>query len=175
MSSFYDIIEERFMMKKYWKKIIFILIALSWMGVIFYFSHQNGSTSSSMSNRVTQTVVRVFMPNFSNLTPQEQTSILKDTSFVIRKLAHYSEYAVLGLFLFAAVYVFSQNQKVVFLVSGTLGILYAISDEFHQSFVSGRAPMIKDVLIDSIGLLTVLFLLGIIWNIKKIKKKRIEV
>ncbi|MBD5390447.1 VanZ family protein [bacterium] len=163
------------MMKKYWKNVILIIIAIAWMGVIFYFSHQNGNTSSSMSNRVTQTVVRIFIPNFSDLTKQEQTNILKDTSFIIRKLAHYSEYAILGLFLFSAVYVFTKNQKIVFLISGSLGVLYAISDEFHQSFISGRAPMVKDVLIDSIGLLTALFLLGIIWNIKIMEKKRIEV
>lgn len=159
-------------MKKYLKKIIFVIIALCWMGVIFYFSSQNGSTSSRMSNRVTQFVIRLFVPNYSDLSQAEQASMLKNISFVIRKLAHYSEYAILGLFLFAAVYVFTNNQKIVFLIASVLGILYAFSDEYHQSFVSGRAPMIKDIIIDSIGLLTMLMILGIIWNLREMKKKR---
>lgn len=159
-------------MKKNIVKVLLIIIALAWMGVIFYFSHQNGTSSSKMSNNVTRWVVNVFVPNYNTLTKTEQTNILKNASYVIRKLGHYSEYAILGLFLFAAVYVFTDNEKIIFAVVSILGILYAISDEFHQSFIGGRAPAAKDVCIDAIGLLTALFLIGIFLNIKKIRKKR---
>ncbi|MDE6408302.1 MAG: VanZ family protein [Anaeroplasmataceae bacterium] len=125
-----------------------IVIVLAWMGVIFYFSHQNGTSSSGMSNKVTRWVVNTFVSNYSNLPKEEQTSIWKNTSYVIRKLAHYSEYLVLGLFLFVAVYTFTKDEKIIFPVVSVLGILYAISDEFHQFFIGGRAPAIKDVLID---------------------------
>ncbi|MDE5856078.1 MAG: VanZ family protein, partial [Anaeroplasmataceae bacterium] len=84
-------------------------------------------------------------------------------------------YAVLGLFLFSAVYVFTDNEKIILPVVSILGILYAISDEFHQSFIGGRAPAVKDVVIDSIGLLTALFLICIFLNIKRIRKKKVEV
>ncbi|MDE7100233.1 MAG: VanZ family protein, partial [Anaeroplasmataceae bacterium] len=106
---------------------------------------------------------------------QEQTRMLTNISYIVRKLAHYSEYAILGLFLFLAVSSFTKRQNYVFLISGFIGILYAITDEFHQSFVSDRTPMVKDVVIDSIGLITMIVFLGIIWNIKRMKKKRIEV
>lgn len=160
-------------MKKNFKRGIFIIIAILWMGVIFYFSHQNGNTSSNMSGSVTRWVVNLFVPNFSNLTKTEQVSILKDTGYVIRKLGHYSEYAVLGFFLFAAVYVFTPNEKIIFPIVSICGILYAISDEFHQYFISGRAPAAKDVLIDSIGVLTMLFFLGVLLNIKRFRKKKV--
>ena len=162
-------------MKKIIKKILPVVIVLAWMGVIFYFSHQNGTSSSKMSNGITRWVVNTFVPNYSNLTKAEQSSILKDTSYVIRKLAHYSEYAILGLFLFTAVYMFTDNEKIIIPVVSILGILYAISDEFHQSFVGGRAPAVKDVLIDSIGVLTIVFLIGIYLNFKRIRKLKVEV
>lgn len=162
-------------MKKIIIKGLPIVIVLAWMGVIFYFSHQNGVSSSKMSNTVTRWVVNTFVSNYSNLSKEEQTSILKNTSYVIRKLAHYSEYAVLGLFLFVAVFAFTSNEKIIFPVVTILGILYAISDEFHQSFIGGRAPAIKDVLIDSIGVLTIMLLIGSIWNLKRIRKKKVEV
>lgn len=156
-------------------RVVPIIIVLVWMGVIFYFSHQSGTSSSKMSNSITRWIVNTFVPNYSNLTRVEQSSILKDTSYVIRKLAHYTEYAILGLFLFAATYAFTDNEKIIFSVVSVLGIVYAISDELHQSFIDGRAPTVKDVLIDAIGLLTILVLIGIILNIRRIRKKKVEV
>ncbi|MDE6047379.1 MAG: VanZ family protein, partial [Anaeroplasmataceae bacterium] len=45
----------------------------------------------------------------------------------------------------------------------------------HQYFIGGRAPAVKDVLIDSIGVLTILLLIGSILNLKRIRKKKVEV
>ncbi|MDE7161186.1 MAG: VanZ family protein [Anaeroplasmataceae bacterium] len=162
-------------MKKKILRVVPILIVLAWMGVIFYFSHQNGNSSSRMSNTVTRWIVNTFVPNYSSLTNSEQADILKNTSFVIRKLAHYSEYAILGFFLFSAVYVFTDNEKILIPVVSLLGILYAISDEFHQSFIGGRSPAPRDVVIDSIGVLTAVLILGIFLNIKRMRKKKVEI
>jgi VanZ like protein len=63
---------------------------------------------------------------------------------VLRKLAHVTEYAVLG-FLLARV--------VATAPAFALGVLYAVTDELHQSFVSGRHGAPRDVLIDSFGVL----------------------
>jgi VanZ family protein len=61
---------------------------------------------------------------------------------VLRKLAHVTEYAVLG-FLLARV--------VSAAPAFALGVLYAVTDELHQSFVSGRHGAPRDVVIDSFG------------------------
>jgi hypothetical protein len=61
---------------------------------------------------------------------------------VLRKLAHATEYAVLG-FLLARV--------VAPVPAFALGVLYAITDEVHQTFVSGRHGAPRDVLIDAFG------------------------
>jgi VanZ family protein len=63
---------------------------------------------------------------------------------VLRKLAHFTEYAVLGFLLARAAPA---------LPAFTLGLLYAVSDEVHQSFVSGRKGAPEDVAVDAVGLL----------------------
>ena len=64
---------------------------------------------------------------------------------ILRKCAHVTEYAVLAFLLARAI----GRAAPAFL----LGVLYAASDEFHQSFVSGRHASPIDVAIDSVGLL----------------------
>jgi len=64
---------------------------------------------------------------------------------ILRKCAHVTEYAILAFLLARAV----GRPMPAFL----LGLVYAASDEFHQSFVSGRHASPIDVAIDSVGLL----------------------
>jgi VanZ family protein len=64
---------------------------------------------------------------------------------LLRKAAHMTEYAILMLLLL-------RTQIPVWLAL-TLGVLYATSDEWHQTYVEGRAGRPLDVLIDTIGLL----------------------
>ena len=62
---------------------------------------------------------------------------------VLRKIAHATEYAILGALLARA----TGRTGVAFAV----GVLYAISDEFHQTFVAGRHGAPLDVAIDAVG------------------------
>ncbi len=64
---------------------------------------------------------------------------------VLRKIAHFCEYAVLGLLLVRAV----RREAVAF----ALGVLFAASDEVHQHFVAGRHAAVRDVAIDAAGVL----------------------
>jgi VanZ family protein len=64
---------------------------------------------------------------------------------ILRKGAHVSEYAILGLLLMRAI----GREAPAFV----LGIGYAITDEVHQHFVSGRHSSPLDVAIDSTGVL----------------------
>ena len=56
-------------------------------------------------------------------------------------------------------------------ITSITGIIYAISDEIHQSFIPGRSPQVTDVLLDTMGVI-----LGILWVILviKIKEKNVE-
>ncbi len=62
---------------------------------------------------------------------------------VLRKLAHLSEYAVLGALLQRAL---SRSGPAI-----VIGALYATSDELHQHFVRGRHAAWYDVVIDTVG------------------------
>ena len=62
---------------------------------------------------------------------------------VLRKIAHAAEFAILGALLFRAT-----GRAGLALV---LGVLYAVSDEVHQSFVPGRLGSPVDVAIDAVG------------------------
>lgn len=62
---------------------------------------------------------------------------------VLRKLAHFSEYAVLGALLHRAV-------RSPF-VALALGSAYAVTDELHQAFVRGRQASPIDWAIDTAG------------------------
>ena len=56
-------------------------------------------------------------------------------------------------------------------ISLLTGVLYAISDEVHQSFVPGRGPSVQDVLIDSLGVIFgILVVIGVIKIYKNLKK-----
>jgi VanZ family protein len=70
---------------------------------------------------------------------------LGDWELILRKLGHVAEYAVLAALLVRA----TQRPSVALV----LGALYAVSDEFHQTFVRGREGRPRDVLIDAVGLI----------------------
>ena len=63
---------------------------------------------------------------------------------ILRKIAHLSEYAILGALLLRAI----QRPAVAMLA----GALYAVTDEVHQHFVRGRHAAWYDVLIDTVGI-----------------------
>ena len=92
---------------------------------------------------------------FSNQVGEESSKISND--LIIRKLGHFSEYMTLGFFSFCYLsnFFIGNNKKKDFkktvILSFFFSIIYASSDEFHQTFVVGRDGNIVDVLIDSSG------------------------
>ena len=80
--------------------------------------------------------------------------------FLMKKSAHIIEYGILYFLLWRAL---KGNTK-RYLISLILGLLYAISDEYHQSFVMGRTAMARDVGFDLLGMLIALY-----WLKKKVK------
>lgn len=72
-----------------------------------------------------------------------------EMDFLLRKSAHMTEYAILALLLWRAWAVDGRPTRRVFLLSFSAALLYAVSDEWHQSFVPGRGPSAVDVAIDA--------------------------
>ena len=109
-------------MKKSILRIVIILLILIWMRIVFGFSSDNAEKSSSISFKISEFLVK----------SKEKAKIIQP---YIRKIAHLSEYTA-GGFLFYGLFLtfkIKPNKRVI--LSGFLGIVYAISDEIHQAFV----------------------------------------
>lgn len=134
---------------------ITLAAALAVMGMIFGFSAQTGAESGAMSGNITNWLLRIVVPNFENLPAEEQGNLRSLLGLVIRKGAHFSEYALLGFFLMLHIRQLQKKTRVClpWLWSWGIGTLYAVSDEIHQGFVGGRCPAVTDVLIDSCGVI----------------------
>lgn len=102
-------------------------LALAWMIVIFMFSHQANSGTIT----------------------EEYFGLM---NVPIRKFGHIVEYMVLYLLVkWALDGIKPSASKLNTIYTLTVAILYAASDEWHQSFVPGRSASVRDVVIDSIG------------------------
>ena len=73
--------------------------------------------------------------------------------FLVRKTAHFTEYAILGALFYLNLIQFPKlNSHIKKLLLPILfSFLYAITDELHQVFVPGRSAQFRDVLIDTLG------------------------
>ena len=69
----------------------------------------------------------------------------------LRKVAHVTEYAVLTGLWWRALRALGVSRPLVGAVA--IALLYAASDEFHQTFVDGRTGTPVDVMIDAIGMM----------------------
>ncbi|QQS44110.1 VanZ family protein [Candidatus Roizmanbacteria bacterium] len=76
-------------------------------------------------------------------------------NFIVFKSLHVIEYAALFFLVFRGFYrtLSHKNMKKVFLYAIVTTFLYALSDELHQTFVPTRNGSIRDLFIDSIGIL----------------------
>lgn len=82
---------------------------------------------------------------------------------IFKKGAHFTVYAVLAVLFLRALL----PGRRVWAVAWTLTVLYAASDEWHQSFVPGRHPQPTDVLIDLAGATTGLLLFW--WQLRRLE------
>ena len=160
-------------MKVNYKKIIAITLVIAWMILVFYLSNQVSTDSAELSGSFTKIILEIF--DNSNSITLEQISLIET---VIRKIAHFSIYTLGGILIFSSVNLHNIKPKNKVLISWTIGTVYAITDEIHQLFVLGRSGEIRDVCIDSLGVITgiiiLLLTIKVIDNIRNRKKENIN-
>ena len=142
---------------------IFLGTVILWMGFIFWMSALPAMESQDRSDALTLFFQRLFFPKWENLPEKEYLEAVGHLAFFIRKAAHFTEFALLGVFLslFFTTFAIQFNRR--FLFSLLIGVLYAAGDEIHQLFVENRDGTVFDVLVDSAGiLLGCLLILGIL-------------
>jgi VanZ family protein len=145
---------------KYWLPI------LAWLGLIFI-----GSTdllSAEHTSRIIGPILRWFNPDVSAET-------IARIQFFVRKAGHLTEYAILAMLLWRALGSgtrWQMKMSILFLVAALACAIFAIGDEFHQSFVPSRTASPMDVMIDTCGALVGLAICVAVASRKVLKEKR---
>lgn len=151
-------------LKRHKRPLLLLLLVLQ-MTLIFVMSSFGSDSSNAQSNQIIQVLHQVF-PNLSN---DHSFFGVSNLVFIVRKAAHFTEYAILGLLFFLvyrAYFVKLTNAKLLFFALCS-SFLYACTDELHQLFVSGRSGQFTDVLIDTLGAFFGCLLLLIIRRLRK--------
>ena len=154
-------------------KVISCITTLVIMALIFWFSSQNSIDSSETSAGFSMWLLSIVKPQLSYA---EKAELVADMSHTIRKFAHFSLYAALGMSSSAAISsLSSRSVKKILVFSVPFCAAYAVTDEIHQMFVGGRAGMTGDVLIDTAGAVAgcAVLMLAVI-TIRSIRKKKVN-
>src|SRR5438045_3990933 len=118
------------------KKLKFWFPSIILMFLIFLGS--NDPVSGEKSDFITRFIWKlvVYITGYQ-VSPEQEAA----TTFIIRKLAHITEYLLLALSYYYAISKTNKNannfQKTYF-IAFFLSLMYAISDEYHQTFIPGR-------------------------------------
>lgn len=115
------------------------------MLLIFLMSSFDATESANQSNFIVNIITDMFKI--------ENIELL---SFIIRKLAHFTEYLILG---FLTINMLNKNDIAKkYIIAIIICIIYASSDEIHQIFIAGRCFAIRDILIDSMGAISGIYI-----------------
>lgn len=153
-----------------------LIICVATMLAIFLFSSQNAESSGSASGGISDKIIELFRPNISGLSPEKQARIRERVDVIVRKGAHFIEFAILGISVSLLLLTFSDKKIFTVAVPIAFSAFYAVTDEVHQLFVAGRAGMLTDVLIDSLGAAVgVLALNAVALIVKKSKNRETDI
>lgn len=141
---------------------VFIVIGILIHILIIAQSLLPGSLSSSQSGLI----VDVLHPLVLNMGIQIDVVTF---SFIVRKLAHFTEFFVLAVFWYLVYMKYFSKLKLIFAVL-IHGLITAIIDETMQLFIDGRSGEVRDVLIDFMGVL----LAAIVMHYVIFRRKRID-
>ncbi|MCR5595159.1 MAG: VanZ family protein [Lachnospiraceae bacterium] len=146
-------------------RIVAAILAVAWMMRIFSYSSDNADSSMQVSRSFSYDLVKSANDILKMGWDEDRVyGVSKAIEKTVRKTAHMCEYAVLGFLTGIACdawrYLGTKRSPkyirtaVAFLIC----LVYACSDEFHQTFVDGRSGEIRDVCIDISGVLIALLL-----------------
>ncbi len=132
-------------------KILLPILCGLWLGFIFGQSFLPAEESASSSSAVVdafQTVVGWFAPQSSLATATGEA--YEQLHLAIRKVAHFGEYAVLGVLMAWCYFIYAKGWRFIWLpVVGAF--LFPLMDEGLQLLIDGRVGSFTDVAIDWCG------------------------
>lgn len=128
------------------------VIMILLLGVIYCFSAQQGNISHNMSQSVCEKIVILInMHGKLGLTQNQMEKLFGYLDMPVRKLAHLTEYAILGIVITVIASNYTKRLcKQILIVIGVL-IIIGSFDEIHQLFIIAREGKWQDVVVDVIG------------------------
>ncbi|MEQ8156969.1 MAG: VanZ family protein, partial [Clostridiaceae bacterium] len=135
---------------------------------IFYMSGTPGTESHQESSKVVSIISENKNPRIS----LNNKKIYLDT--IVRKNAHAFEYTVLAFLVSANFFSFDKRGRGVIVYILFICLFYAVTDEFHQSFVPDRTSRASDILIDFGGSLIGMLLFYLTYYKLLVKKKAFQ-
>lgn len=141
--------------------------------LIFGFSAQDGETSGSISLTLSRYGVTLWNRlNGGQWSEQVRNALAAYLEYPLRKAAHFTEYAVMGILVCCFLGAFIKSVKKIFFSSVLWIFISAALDELHQYFVPGRWASVKDVLLDTCGGMAGAALCCLVLNRMEKRKKR---
>lgn len=129
------------------------MITFLWMGVIFLFTQLPMFTGKNTGIVVDEVVHSVHSQTSSQSDGTESKVNTSSLNLIIRKLAHVCVFGLLAVFIFQVI----KQKKHSYLLAWLFTVVYAVFDEYHQSFITGRVATIRDVGFDAVGATLAIF------------------
>ncbi len=152
-------------------RIVLFLLILVWMAAIYLLSADDGAQSEIKSTAAAGWTVLLtdFLDSFFHF--QDPDAVKFIFHVAIRKAAHICEYAVLSMLICFFLQTYTASKPILYIPSVAIGALYALFDEYHQTFVPGRSGQLSDMLIDTCGAVLGVFVAALTLHVYK-KYKR---
>lgn len=158
-------------------RILLIVLTVACAVTIFCFSAQTVTDSKQTSDAVVDKVIETQHPDYDELSEAQKISINYYTEINIRTYAHIIVYCALGGLILLTLLSFKVNIIISSAIALGGAFLYALTDEWHQTFVEGRTGSMFDVAKDALGIVcgiaicTLLFM-AFIYIRRRIKNKK---
>ncbi len=153
-------------LKPFAAAVVFALI-----GFIYSMSAADGDISSSLSFRVAKKIITLAQNVLeANWSDGAVLHMAMSIHFLVRKCAHVTEYVLLSIFTTIFLRAYGQMQVKRYLTAAIFCVLVAISDEVHQLFVPNREGSVRDVLIDTLGVIIGIALIVVVRKILRRNK-----
>ncbi len=152
-------------------------LCVVWIVVIFMFSRQDGAQSHGVSQSVARFIGGIMYPGFGSWPASEQLEWLESFDTLLRKLAHFAEYTLLGVLGFLSVSGIANAKRrkkaMSRVMCGLLTfypcVLIAAVDEMIQIFSENRGASAADIVLDCVGALAGILLAAYQMNNRAVK------
>lgn len=155
-------------MKRVLAYICIFSLTISWMALIYGFSAQDATESGGLSAVIAEPVTQMIM-KLRDLPAEEYDALYMQVDSIIRVMAHFTEYAILGILMTVLCRMLYWKGLWIPWVICTV---FAVTDEWHQSYSPGRTAEVKDVVIDSAGVICGIILLLMLRKVWRSRNRR---